>query len=532
MKIVVIGGTGVFGERLARMLVRDGHEVVIAGRRAAPLTELATDIGAGHIVLDRGGDLSPLWSVKPTLVIDAAGPFHAYGDDPYRLAKEAIGQGCHYLDLADDADFCAGITRLDAAAKATGVFALSGVSSVPALSSAVVTALADGAPIDTIETAILPGNQAPRGQAVVDSILYQAGTAYDERIAGMPTKVRSWSNPRWFDLSPNMRRLGFSIRVPDQVLFPSYFNAKTVRFHAGLELGLSNWGLAGFSWVRGHLGFRVPNWMARLTRKAASMVERFGTNTGGMAVDVVVQGDAGWERRSWRLVAQEGDGPFIPGVSARVIARMPDNITPGARPALAEFPLEAAVDAMDDLAVTTTRTSSAITPIFRRVLGDKFDELPLEIRDSHLSYGARRLVGRASVTRGTGVMERIVAAVVGFPKATDDIAVQVIKTPLGDCERWRRTFGTQDFYSTLRPNGQAMTERFGPLTFTFDLNVADGKLHYPVVAGRFLGVPMPRWTLPKSVSFETVEDGKFRFDVSLYAPLTGGLIVRYRGWLM
>ena len=34
MKVAVIGGTGVFGERLVRLLVRDGHQVVLVGRGA------------------------------------------------------------------------------------------------------------------------------------------------------------------------------------------------------------------------------------------------------------------------------------------------------------------------------------------------------------------------------------------------------------------------------------------------------------------------------------------------------------------
>jgi saccharopine dehydrogenase-like NADP-dependent oxidoreductase len=59
--------------------------------------------------LDRAGDLAPLWARSPDAVVDAAGPFHAYGADPYRLAKSAIAQGVSYLDLADDAEFCAGI---------------------------------------------------------------------------------------------------------------------------------------------------------------------------------------------------------------------------------------------------------------------------------------------------------------------------------------------------------------------------------------------------------------------------------------
>ena len=77
-----------------------------------------------------------------------------------------------------------------------------------------------------------------------------------------------------------------------------------------------------------------------------------------------------------------------------------------------------------------------------------------------------------------------------------------------------------------------MTERFGPFTFHLGLHVTtDGALHYPVVAGRLGPLPLPRWFLPGSNASERARDGRFRFDVTLKAPLTGGLIVRYEGWL-
>ncbi len=120
----------------------------------------------GHpLALDRDGDLTETLA-DHEMVVDAAGPFQDYGAVPYRLAEAAIAQGIPYLDLSDDADFTkGGISSLDAKAKARGgVAVLSGVSSVPALSSAVVTALVAELPtLDHIEAAILPGNRAPRG---------------------------------------------------------------------------------------------------------------------------------------------------------------------------------------------------------------------------------------------------------------------------------------------------------------------------------------------------------------------------------
>jgi hypothetical protein len=44
------------------------------------------------------------------------------------------------------------------------------------------------------------------------------------------------------------------------------------------------------------------------------------------------------------------------------------------------------------------------------------------------------------------------------------------------------------------------------------------------------GVALPMWLCPGSQAHETVEDGRFAFDVAISHPMTG-LIVRYKGWL-
>lgn len=123
MRVAVLGGTGVFGSRLAELLLRDGHEVLIAARDLRRATVLAERLGAGAIRVDLRADLAPLWAAAPEAVVDAAGPFHAYGDDPWRLARACIARRIAYLDLADEAAFCAGIAALDAEARAAGASA-------------------------------------------------------------------------------------------------------------------------------------------------------------------------------------------------------------------------------------------------------------------------------------------------------------------------------------------------------------------------------------------------------------------------
>ncbi|SFR34724.1 Saccharopine dehydrogenase NADP binding domain-containing protein [Yoonia tamlensis] len=531
MKIVVLGGYGVFGAKLADLLTRDGHDVIVAGRSLEKATALAAQFGAGALAVDRAGDLGPLWAANPDAVVDAAGPFHAYGNDPYAFARACIAQGVHYLDLADDPAFCAGITALDVEAKAAGVFALSGVSSVPAISSAAVAALADGAQIDTISTAILPGNRAPRGRSVVASILHQCGVDFDVPVDGAASPMRSWSRPARFDLGQGIVRKAWMIEVPDHRLFADAFGARSVLFRAGLELGVMNWSLAVFSWLRGFWRFPIPRWLVSFLLFVAKLLYPFGTDEGGMSVAVTLQSAEGWQRRTWRMVATGGEGPYIPAVAARVVLRDIAAVPKGARPAVAVVPLDAICAGMADLAVTHTTVTEDIEPLFARHLGADYAILPPQVRDLHIVCGPRRWAGRGSVTRGQSRLARIFAAVFRFPEEAKDIPVTVTMTPYNGGEGWERDFDGQRFRSFLRRNGESLTERFGPFTFTLGLHVQDDCLHFPVTKGRFGPIPMPRFALPKSIAREYEKDGRFHFDVALHAPFTGALVVHYKGWL-
>ncbi|MEO1638190.1 MAG: DUF4166 domain-containing protein [Pseudomonadota bacterium] len=533
MKVVILGGYGVFGGNLARLLMRDGHEVVIAGRNPAKGAALAAELRVSAIAVDRNDDLSALWAANPDAVVDAAGPFHAYGDDPYRLPRACIAAGVSYLDLADDAAFCAGISALDDAARAAGVFALSGMSSVPAISSAALQAMAGEADeIALISSAILPGNRAARGTSVIASILHQCGTDRQMPRAGETVTYRSWSRPARFDLGQDIRRRGWMIGVPDQALFTKAFGARTVEFRAGMELGLMNQGLAILSWLRGKLRFGMPRWFVRLMEWLAQMLAPFGTDVGGMSVAVVARHGAVRRRDTWRMVVRGGEGPYIPAVPARAVLRDAGKVTPGARPAVAEVPLADVENAMKDLAVTTERLSEDITPLFPGFLGADFAALPAEVQAGHEVYGPFKMAGRVKVSRGSGLWPRLIAFLFRFPPASDDVPVTVTMTPQDGGELWERRFGRSRFQSFLKVQNGQMTERFGPLTFTLGLHVADGKLHYPVQKGQLGPIPLPRFMLPVSEAQEFASDGKFRFDVALRAPLTGGLMVHYQGWLV
>jgi Saccharopine dehydrogenase NADP binding domain len=323
---MLIGGTGGFGRRLVDGLVRTtDFDIIIAARGI----ERARALAARHpgrasaIALDRR-TVTPdlLRRSGASVVIDTAGPFQ--GAD-YRVARAAIGAGVHYLDLADGRDFVAGFPTLDAEARAAGVVALTGASSTPALSCAVLDQLTAGwRQIDRIEIAISPGNRgAPHGLAVVRSILFYAGKPVRVFDGGAWATRPGWGMPVRRELRGIGRRWLSLCETPDLDLVPQRFApSKSALFRAGLELSFLHLGLLIASLpVRARF---LPSLLpfARLFRWVAERFAGFGSDRGGMLVEAVgVDAEGVAMRATWSLVADAGDGPVIPTLPALAVVR-------------------------------------------------------------------------------------------------------------------------------------------------------------------------------------------------------------------
>lgn len=535
MRVLIIGGSGVFGARLAGLLVTDGHDVTIAGRTQATLDATVVEHGGTALLLDRDASDLAERLMGYDVVIDGAGPWQAYARP--HVAQAAIRAGAHYLDLCDDADFTANISALDADAKAAGVAVISGVSSVPALSSAAATELAQGlTDIHLIESTILPGNRAPRGLSVMRAILAQAGRPLRFWHAGEWIYRPGWSTlepvPLTTDTKSLKPRRASLIGAPDLALFPSHFRTRSARFRAGLELPILHLGLWALAWLTRLKLIANLATFARPMRWLAARFEPFGTDEGGMVTRVLgFDADGQAHDRRWTLIVSGGDGPTIPTIAGRVmVERLAEGETaPGARPCMAEFPLTQAVAAMAELRATTVSTSAPIQPMFATMV-DGFDTLPAQTRALHDVLHARRWKGRARITRGTHPLARVVSWVFRFPKATPDTPAEVLMERTEQGETWTRTFDRDCFCSHLAHRGGRSTERFGALKFELDLHVSGGDLHYPVKRGWALGIPIPSFLLPTSQATERVEDGRITFNVRLSAPIAG-LLVHYEGWL-
>ncbi len=538
----MLGGYGVFGGRLSQLLLRAGHDVLVAGRAAKSAHAFCREHGGHPLTVDRN-DLIQLGALLDRhdvhVLIDATGPFQAY-EDTYAIARVALAAEVHYLDLSDDPDFSAGITVLEEPASQIGLACLSGASTVPAISSAIVADVSKNFhEIAVIETALTPGNRAPRGRSVMAAILRQIGAPLAMWRGGAWRQVPGWSGARRIDLPGGLRRRASFIGAPDLALFPEHFKARSVMFRAGLELGVMHGALSMLGWLR-QRGL-VPR-LDRLTGlflPAARLLEGLGTDQGGMYLRVGGRDETGAAlTHIWRLTIGEGNGPMIPALPAALLV---DQIAaraaePGARAVLGDIPLAALETALEGIGARIERQTHANPPLFEEALGADWTQMAQSFRDAHDLWDMHVLKGEASIERGAGFLSELIGAAFRFPPATTHrakgtIDVTVEMERIGNTEIWRRRFGDHHFRSTLSPAGPGkLRERFGPFTFELALPVRDQRMQMQVTRGWCLGIPLPGWALPVSQTCEYDDGGRFHFDVSLSAPLAG-FVIRYRGWL-
>ena len=531
MRVVILGGYGVFGGRLARLLMRDGHRVWIAGRNLRQAERFVRRHGGHPLHVDLKSNLAAVLPADPEILVDAAGPYQAYGDSPNSVAAFCVKHGINYVDLCDDADFTERVGDLDQAARDAGCYVLSGASSVPGLSSSVVVKLGESLEqIDLIETAILPGNRAPLGRSVVASIVRRLGKTFPLWRSGQWQAAACWSEPRRYQISGRLRRRAWLIDVPDNRVFPALFGARAVVFRAGLELPLLNFWISALARLRRTRIVLPTSATAAFCHRVAALLKPFGSDEGGMVVVVVGRRRRASVVRRWELMATKGDGPFVPVSLIRALLRRSDAIRPGARPCLAEVPLVDIEDAMSDLNIQTAMSEMPAVPLIKAALAERWQALPESVRRVHSIHDRETFSGRAEVTRGSGLLPWLAAHFFRFPCAGSDVSLTLTKTRTDSGETWERNFAGKVFRSYLTPAGKHhYRERFWAFTYEQELPVDGDGLHFPVRRGWFLGVPLPKFLLPRSDSREFDVNGKFHFDVQLKAPLTGTLIVRYRG---
>lgn len=323
LKVLLVGGSGVFGSRLAELAAGEKDvELTLAARNLCKLESLAARLPAkvGLARIDRD-TVKSVDLVGYDLVIDAAGPFQS---SHTRLIDAAIGARIDYLDLADGREFVAKFPRFDRQAAEAGVSLVTGASSIPALSHAVIDNLTAGwQAIDTIRVGIYPGNRAPRGRSVVEAILSYVGKPVRVFREAQWQEVPGWGGMHREDIPRIGKRWASVCDTPEQdLLVERYKPRQSAEFFAGLELGLLHVGLwlcslpVRWGWIESLRPF------ALLMLKLAEIVRPIGSDRGAMTVRVAGEGRLGEPlQRMWTLRADANRGPYVPILAALALIR-------------------------------------------------------------------------------------------------------------------------------------------------------------------------------------------------------------------
>lgn len=551
MRMLIVGGYGTFGGRTVELLEHDPRlTLIVAGRsfekaRAYCAQRHATGAKLEPAQFDRNGDLAAqIGSLKPDLLLDASGPFQAYGIGGYCLVEAAIDARVHYLDLADGAAFVAGVNAYDSLAREAGIYALSGVSSFPVLTAAVVRRLSEGlARLDEISGGIAPSPFAGVGENVIRAIASYAGQPVAHLGRTAKTIGHPFTQQRRYTIAPPgrlpLRSTMFSlVDVPDlSVLSTLWPQVKRVWMGAGPVPEILHRALISLSWaVRiGIVRSLAP--LAPIMHWATNRL-RWGEHRGGMFVEVKgSRADGEQETRSWHLLAEGADGPLIPSMAVQAIVQKHlDGLPPrtGARACVDDVEL-ADYERLFEARTIYTGARAPIpsgAPLYRRILGGAWEELPTRVRDIHNRVAVAD--GTASVERGRHPLAWLAARMMSFPPAASQTPVRVRFTADGRVEQWSRAFGEHTFssrqYEGAGRSERLLVERFGALEFAMALVLEGDRLRLVARRWRAFGVPLPLWLAPRSVAYEAAENGVFQFFVEISHPLCG-LIVRYKGWL-
>ncbi len=171
-----------------------------------------------------------------------------------------------------------------------------------------------------------------------------------------------------------------------------------------------------------------------------------------------------------------------------------------------------------------------MTSLFRRLMGDRFDALPRQLRAVHDGEAMRVFTGQCRVERGAGLLSRICGAVASLPPAAAAVPIEVSIETRGTAETWIRNFGGKAMRSTLRERDGLLEERLGPAVFRFVLVAERDAIEWRLVGVRSLGIPLPLAWFDKVAARESLEGNLYLFDVRAELPVAG-LLVRYRGTL-
>lgn len=157
---------------------------------------------------------------------------------------------------------------------------------------------------------------------------------------------------------------------------------------------------------------------ARSLKRVSEWFERWGSHSGAMHVRVRGRNAQGEQvTREWMLVAEEGDGPYVPTLAATaLVLRLAAGrgLDPGARPCVGCMSIAEVLAAASGLAITAGESASA--GMFQHAMGPAYARVDPAVRAFHALQGRAELRGEVETEPPGSALAALLAAAIGAPR--------------------------------------------------------------------------------------------------------------------
>ena len=294
---VIFGGYGTFGQIVARELAARGTRLTIAGRNVDRAVSLAAELGSSHRAAQADVRLPEDCAeaiADHDVAINCAGPFLDFGPS---LLDACLESRCHYVDIADDRDYCRLVHERSDAFKTANLTAVYGCSSLPGISLAAALMANEQRddPPESARITLFIGNNNPKGHGAVAS----ASRLVGRKIAAPQGTLRGFRDRERVPLpAPFGPRSVLNFESPDYDLLTEMLQVEEVRVKVGFELSLTNWAFQSFATLAPGMGRA----MLPLLGRAGEIVRSIGFS-GGVVMSELFWSDG--ETHRVAVVAEE-----------------------------------------------------------------------------------------------------------------------------------------------------------------------------------------------------------------------------------
>ncbi|HHD75326.1 MAG TPA: DUF4166 domain-containing protein [Campylobacterales bacterium] len=153
--------------------------------------------------------------------------------------------------------------------------------------------------------------------------------------------------------------------------------------------------------------------------------------------------------------------------------------------------------------------------LYERILEDEFQKLSPLIQKMHRYQGQQVCEGTVQVIRGKSLVAKLLNILMQLPKAQKNAALRLELKAEENKELWKRTFGTETFYTRQEQFGKQMMEQVGWVKMYFEVYVQNSKMHTVLKKTTVLGIPVPKRLRVNIVSLVKEEDEKVAFSVKV-----------------